>query len=79
MIHGARKDEPSSEVQVAAIHSLYNSLEFVRENFEREVSSVVRYLITFAADYRKGRAKLHYASRLRSNTESQRKRVGRCL
>ncbi|KAG6911089.1 hypothetical protein DXG01_004604 [Tephrocybe rancida] len=36
VIHGARKEETSSEVQLAAIHSLYNSLEFVRENFERE-------------------------------------------
>ena len=37
VIHGARKDEPSSEVQLAAINALYNSLEFVRDNFEREV------------------------------------------
>ena len=37
VIHGARKEEPSNEVQLAAIHALYNSLEFVRENFEREV------------------------------------------
>ncbi|KAM6493384.1 Armadillo-type fold [Amanita muscaria] len=36
VIHGARKDEPSSEVQLAAIHALYNSLEFVRQNFDRE-------------------------------------------
>ncbi|KAF9468235.1 armadillo-type protein [Collybia nuda] len=36
VIHGARKEEPSSEVQLAAVHALYNSLEFVRENFERE-------------------------------------------
>ncbi|KAG6857029.1 hypothetical protein H0H87_010702 [Tephrocybe sp. NHM501043] len=36
VIHGARKEETSSEVQLAAIHALYNSLEFVRENFERE-------------------------------------------
>ncbi|KAF8658436.1 hypothetical protein AX16_001987 [Volvariella volvacea WC 439] len=36
VIHGARKEEPSSDVQLAAIHALYNSLEFVRENFERE-------------------------------------------
>ncbi|KAN0079953.1 Armadillo-type fold [Tylopilus felleus] len=36
VIHGARKDEPSSDVQLAAVHALYNSLEFVRENFERE-------------------------------------------
>ncbi|KAF6749546.1 karyopherin Kap95 [Ephemerocybe angulata] len=36
VIHGARKEEPSAEVQLAAIHALYNSLEFVRENFERE-------------------------------------------
>lgn len=36
VIHGARKEEPSPEVQLAAIHALYNSLEFIRENFERE-------------------------------------------
>ncbi|XP_006455581.1 hypothetical protein AGABI2DRAFT_227003 [Agaricus bisporus var. bisporus H97] len=36
VIHGARKEEPSSDVQLAAVHALYNSLEFVRENFERE-------------------------------------------
>ncbi|KII83643.1 hypothetical protein PLICRDRAFT_180247 [Plicaturopsis crispa FD-325 SS-3] len=36
VIHGARKEEPSSDVQLAAIHALYNSLEFVRSNFERE-------------------------------------------
>lgn len=38
VIHGARKEEPSQDVQLAAIHALFNSLEFVRENFEREVS-----------------------------------------
>jgi importin subunit beta-1 len=38
VIHGARKEEPSTDVQLAAINSLYNSLEFVRDNFEREVS-----------------------------------------
>lgn len=37
VIHGARKEEPSSDVQQAAISALYNSLEFVRDNFEREV------------------------------------------
>ncbi|KAF4611535.1 hypothetical protein D9613_003835 [Agrocybe pediades] len=36
VIHGARKDEPSPEVQLAAIHALFNSLEFVRENFDRD-------------------------------------------
>ena len=41
VIHGARKEEPSAEVQLAAIHALYNSLEFVRENFEREVRSLL--------------------------------------
>lgn len=35
VVHGARKEE-SPEVQLAAIHALFNSLEFVRENFERE-------------------------------------------
>ena len=37
VIHGARKEEPSPDVQQAAISALYNSLEFVRDNFEREV------------------------------------------
>ncbi|KAF8966870.1 armadillo-type protein [Flammula alnicola] len=36
VIHGARKEEPSPDVQLAAIHALYNSLEFVRENFDRD-------------------------------------------
>ncbi|KIJ47360.1 hypothetical protein M422DRAFT_59555 [Sphaerobolus stellatus SS14] len=36
VIHGARKEEPSTEVQLAAIHALFNSLEFVRDNFDRE-------------------------------------------
>ncbi|EEB92421.1 hypothetical protein MPER_09071 [Moniliophthora perniciosa FA553] len=36
VIHGARKEEPSQDVQLAAIHALYNSLEFVRDNFDRE-------------------------------------------
>ncbi|KAJ7802230.1 armadillo-type protein [Mycena olivaceomarginata] len=36
VIHGARKEEPSQEVQLSAIHALFNSLEFVRDNFERE-------------------------------------------
>ncbi|KAI8972612.1 ARM repeat-containing protein [Trametes punicea] len=36
VIHGARKEEPSQEVQLAAIQALCNSLQFVRDNFERE-------------------------------------------
>ncbi|TDL26856.1 ARM repeat-containing protein [Rickenella mellea] len=36
VIYGARKDEPSTDVQLAAINALFNSLEFVRDNFERE-------------------------------------------
>jgi importin subunit beta-1 len=34
VIHGARKDEPSPEGQLVAIHALFNSLEFVCDNFE---------------------------------------------
>ena len=37
VVHRARKDEPSSDVQFAAITALKNSLDFVRDNFEREV------------------------------------------
>ena len=36
VVHGARKDEPSVEVQASAMSALYNSLPFIRENFERE-------------------------------------------
>ncbi|THH07579.1 hypothetical protein EW145_g3285 [Phellinidium pouzarii] len=36
VIHGARKEEASTDVQLAAINALYNSLEFVRDNFDRE-------------------------------------------
>ncbi|XAO21794.1 hypothetical protein I312_100550 [Cryptococcus bacillisporus CA1280] len=36
VVQGARKEEPSHEVQHAAIQALYNSLEFIRDNFERE-------------------------------------------
>jgi importin subunit beta-1 len=39
VIQGARKEETSTDVQLAAIHALFNSLEFVRENFEREASA----------------------------------------
>ncbi|PWN46943.1 putative karyopherin beta-1 subunit [Violaceomyces palustris] len=36
VIQGARKEETSPEVQLAALQALYNSLEFVRANFERD-------------------------------------------
>lgn len=37
VVSGARKEEASTEVQLAAVGALYNSLEFVRDNFDREV------------------------------------------
>ncbi|KAJ1979530.1 karyopherin Kap95 [Dimargaris cristalligena] len=36
VVQGARKEEPSQEVRLAAISALLNSLEFVRDNFEHE-------------------------------------------
>ena len=36
VVQGARKEEPSANVRLAAIAALYDSLEFVRENFERD-------------------------------------------
>lgn len=36
VVQGARRDEPSPEVQLAAMKALYNCLEFIKENFERE-------------------------------------------
>lgn len=38
VVSGARKEEPSADVQLAAVNALYNSLDFVRENFDREAS-----------------------------------------
>lgn len=38
VVQGARKEETNPEVQLAAMSALYNSLEFIRDNFEREVS-----------------------------------------
>ncbi|KAF7975253.1 hypothetical protein HWV62_10120 [Athelia sp. TMB] len=49
VIHGARKEEPSSDVQLAAILALFNSLEFVRENFDREGER--NYIMQVAAEY----------------------------
>ncbi|KAI9314920.1 armadillo-type protein [Dichotomocladium elegans] len=36
VVEGARKEEQNQEVRLAAIRALNNSLEFVRDNFERE-------------------------------------------
>ncbi|KAF8335779.1 karyopherin Kap95 [Cantharellus anzutake] len=36
VVQGARKEETNAEVNASAMRALYNSLEFVRENFERE-------------------------------------------
>ncbi|KAG8860622.1 karyopherin beta [Serendipita sp. 411] len=36
VVQGARRDEPSPEVQLAAMKALYNCLEFIKENFDRE-------------------------------------------
>ena len=41
VVHGARKEEPSTDVQLAAMQALYNSLSFIRENFEREVRDII--------------------------------------
>ena len=41
VVHGARKEEPSTDVQLAAMQALFNSLSFIRENFEREVRAII--------------------------------------
>ena len=43
VVHGARKEEPSTDVQLAAMHALYNSLSFIRENFERDVRACATF------------------------------------
>lgn len=36
VVQGARKEEPNQDVRLAAIKALINSLDFIKENFERE-------------------------------------------
>ncbi|KAI7907779.1 armadillo-type protein [Cokeromyces recurvatus] len=36
VVQGARKEEPNQDVRLAAINALINSLDFIKENFERE-------------------------------------------
>lgn len=36
VIQGARREEGPPEVQLAALQALYNSLEFVKANFEKD-------------------------------------------
>ncbi len=79
VIHGARKEEPSQEVQLAAIQALLNSLEFVRDNFEREVILSSTYMHRMSAETRAGREKLHHAGGLRSNTECRCSCSGRSI
>ncbi len=43
VVQGARKEEINAEVNASAMRALFNSLEFVRENFEREVTSAVLF------------------------------------
>lgn len=38
IIHGMRQSEPSNHVRLAATTALFNSLEFTRANFDKEVS-----------------------------------------
>jgi len=45
VVQGARSDETNEEVTLAAMHALYNSLDFVKDNFEREVSIVLLSLV----------------------------------
>ena len=39
IVHGMKRDEPSSHVRLAATTALFNSLEFTRANFEKDVST----------------------------------------
>lgn len=79
VIHGARKEEPSQEVQLAAIQALLNSLEFVRDNFEREVILSSGYIHRTSAETCAGREKLHHAGGLRGNAERRCSCPGRSI
>jgi len=81
VVHGARKEEPSTDVQLAAMQALYNSLSFVRENFEREVCTLIAAFSTSAWLNRlpTGRAQLHHAGSLRGDSKSIRPSAGHGL
>lgn len=36
IVHGMKRDEPNDHVRLAATTALLNSLEFTRQNFERD-------------------------------------------
>jgi hypothetical protein len=82
VVHGARKEEPSTDVQLAAMQALFNSLSFIRENFEREVRTPFPLLIYFfKCQFRglpnpSGRAQLHHAGCMRGNPEPIRPSAG---
>ncbi|KAI9104858.1 karyopherin Kap95 [Phlyctochytrium arcticum] len=48
VVSGARKEEPSPAVQKAALSALYNSLDFVKQNFEAEVER--NYIMTIVCE-----------------------------
>lgn len=49
IIHGMRQSEPSNHVRLAATTALFNSLEFTRANFDKEVGFQILslYLIIY--------------------------------
>ncbi len=86
VVQGARKEETSPDVQAAAIQALYNSLEFIRDNFDREVGGRWPRLVVCGALMRNGgccgatgRAQLHYAGRVRGDPVALCRRPGRRL
>jgi importin subunit beta-1 len=77
VVQGARREEPSTDVQLAAIKALYNSLDFIKDNFEREVRHILPSPKPFSL--LPGRAKLHHASRVRSHTKPSCRSAGCCF
>ena len=84
VVHGARKEEPSTDVQLAAMQALYNSLSFIRENFEREVRTPISAFQPQLSGLpvtriSAGRAQLHHAGGMRGNAKSIRPSAGNGL
>ena len=84
VVHGARKEEPSTDVQLAAMQALYNSLSFIRENFEREVRAppvtfFFQPQLSGLPDFSAGRAQLHHAGGMRGNAKYIRPSAGNGL
>lgn len=51
IVHGMKRDEPNDHVRLAATTALLNSLEFTRQNFERDAERHFIMQVRFAIQH----------------------------